>query len=120
MGILGNLIGPISKYDKSLPYTYEARVLIIEGEEEHNTYLSDTICGLIKYLEKNKLKPKEVEIYEIFQKEENLIQTDFYTSKEGDWLKRPELCQLFQEHYAGHIYEGGCSFEDRDCNGIGP
>ncbi len=42
VGILRNLLGPKSKYDKSIPYTYEARVAIIEGAEDYNSYFSDT------------------------------------------------------------------------------
>ncbi len=120
MDMLRKLIGPKSKYDKSLPYTYEARVQIIEGVDEYNFYLSDTICGLIEYLEKNEIKPKEVKIYEVYQSEEKVIQQDLYTTKEGGWLHRPEICQCFSEHYKGHIYKGGCSFMDRERNGIGP
>ena len=36
MSILTKVLGPKSKRDKSLPYTYEARVTIIEGEELYN------------------------------------------------------------------------------------
>lgn len=120
MSVLKKLIGPRSKYDKSLPYTYEARLPIIEGEEECNSYISDTICGLTEYLEKNAIDPEEVKIYEIFQNEEKVIHQDLYTNKAGGWLKKPEMCRSFREHYEGHIYENGCSFEDRDCKGTGP
>lgn len=118
--MLTKLIGPKSKHDKSLPYTYEAKVPIAEGVEIYNFYISDTICGLIEYLEKNEIKPDGVEIYELYLNEENVIQQDLYTTKEGDWLHKPELCRSFKEHYKGHIYEGICSFKDRDRTGIGP
>ena len=120
MRILRELIGPISKYDKTLPYTYEAKVPIIEGIEEYNCYLSDTICGLIEYLEKNKIGPDDARIYEVFQNKEKMIEQCFYTSKEGNWLHKPELCHSLSEHYKGHIYEGRCSFNDRERTGIGP
>ena len=120
MGILTSVLGPKSKRDKSLPYTYEARVPVIEGEDLCNYYLSDTICGLIEYLEKYKIKPDGVEIFEIYQNEENVIPQDFYLTKEGNWLHKPEICQCFKEHYKGHISEGTCSFKDRDRDGIGP
>lgn len=32
MNMLEKFLGPKSKYDKSLPYTYEARIPIFEGE----------------------------------------------------------------------------------------
>jgi hypothetical protein len=108
------MLGPQSKYDRSIPYTYEARVPIIEGEDEYNSYLADTICGLVKCLEQNKIDQNEVTIYEIFEDEEKIIDRSLYVSEEGRWLTKHELCQSFKEHYKGHIFEGGCSFEDRD------
>ena len=56
MSIIEKIIGPRSKYDKSLPYTYMARVPVIEGDEElFSHYFADTICGLIEYLDKNQI-----------------------------------------------------------------
>ena len=120
MSWLTKLIGPRSKHDNSLPYTYEAKVPVAEGVDLYNFYMSDTICGLIKYLEKNEIQPDSVEIYEIYQNKEKVIQQDFYTSEDGDWLHIPELCRSFKEHYKGHIFQGTCSFKDRDRIGIGP
>lgn len=114
MGIIRKIMGPQSKYDKTIPYTYEARVPIIDGDEEFNSYIADTICGLISCLDKHDITPDEVTIYEIFENEEKIIDHQLYVSKEGCWLAKPELCESFKEHYEGHIYEGGCSFEDRD------
>ena len=118
------LFDPKSQHDKNLPYTYEARVPIVEGVDIYNYYVSDSICSLIEFLEKNKIEPNGVEIYELFHKllknEEKMIQHDLYTTKDGDWLHIPELCQSLKEHYKGHIFEGGCSFEGRDRKGIGP
>jgi hypothetical protein len=116
MSIVSKLIGPQSKYDKSIPYTYEARVPVIEGEEAYNSYMADTICGLINCLDKNKIAHDEVTIYEIFEEEEKFIDHNLYVSKEGRWLTKSELCQSFKEHYKGHISDSGCSFEDRDCD----
>ena len=116
MSIVSKLIGPQSKYDKSIPYTYEARVPIFEGDEEYNSYIADTICGLISCLNKKKITPDEVTIYEIFETEEKIIDHNLYVSKESRWLSKSELCQSFKEHYKGHIFEGGCSFEDRECD----
>lgn len=36
MGIIKNFIGPKSKYDQSIPYTYIAKVPIIEGDEDES------------------------------------------------------------------------------------
>jgi predicted TIM-barrel enzyme len=118
--MITKLFGPKSKHDKSLPNTYEAKVPIMEGVDIYNYYMSDTICGLIEYLEKNEIKPDCVEIHELIQNEEKVIQQDFYISKEGDWLHKPELCRCLKDHYKGHISEGKCSFNDRDRKGIGP
>ena len=126
--MLTKLFGQKSQHDESLPYTYEAKVPIMEGVDIYNYYVSDTICGLIEYLEKNEIKPDGIEIYEVFhgevydlfQNEEKVIQQDLYTTKEGDWLHIPELCRSLKEHYKGHVYEGRCSFKDRDRKGIGP
>jgi len=116
--MLTKLIGPKSKYDKSLPYTYAAKVPIAEGVEIYNFYMADTICGLIDYMEKKEIKPDGVEIYEVFQDEENVIPRDLLTTQEGAWLHKPEICRSFKEHYKGHISEGTCSFKDRDREGI--
>ena len=121
MGILDKLLGPKSKRDETLPYTYEARIPIMEGQDLSNSYMSDTICGLIEYLEKNEIKPDDgVEIYEIYQNEEQVIPMEYCVTKEGKWLHKPEICRCFKEHYKGHISEGKCSFKDRDRDGIGP
>jgi len=111
--MVSKLIGPKSKYDKSIPYTYEARVPIIEGDELYNSYIEDTICALVRCLSEHGISPREVTIYEIFEKEEKLVDHHLLVSPEGRWLSRSELCQSFKEHYKGHIFEGGCSFQDR-------
>jgi len=113
MGIIRKMIGPKSKYDESIPYTYEARVPIVEVDNEFNYYIADTICGLIGELIKNSIQPEETEIYEIFREQEKRIDKNLYT-RDGNWITKPELCETFKEHYQGHIWETGCSFEDRD------
>jgi len=120
MGFVDTLLGPRSKYDERLPYTYEARMPIFEGEEECNSYMSDTICGLIKYLAESGIDPLEVEIYEIFTDGEKIIPKELYISEKGVWMRRKEICQSFKDHYDRHIYEGGCAFADRNCKGTGP
>lgn len=120
MGLLGKLFGPKSKYDHSLPYTYEARVRIFEDEDEFKTFVSDTICGLIEHLEQNGVAPDEAEIYEIYLERETAIAASLFTNAEGRWLKRPEICRAFEQHYPGHIRESSCSFEDRERACLGP
>ena len=120
MGIIREVIGPKSKYEKDIPYTYEARIEIIEGSGEYKSYLADTICALVEYLENNDVDPQEVTISEIFNKEEKELEIKYCISNEGKWLSRSELCESFKNRYPGHIDETGCTFEDRDQEVSGP
>ena len=70
MSLLEKILGPKSKYDKSIPYTYEARIRILEGSDEYNCYFSDTICGSVDYLHQNGIRPDEVQIIEVYQQRE--------------------------------------------------
>lgn len=38
MGLVRKIIGPKSKYDKTIPYTYMAKVPIIEGDDDLANY----------------------------------------------------------------------------------
>jgi hypothetical protein len=120
MNLVRKILGPKSKYDQSLPYTYEARVPLVDGEEAYNSYFSDTICGLAEYLEQHAIEPETVRIYEIFKEQESQLGPKLYATADGKWLSRRELCESFKEHYPGHIQNGHCSFEDRDHEGCGP
>lgn len=120
MGILKTFIGPASKYDDDIPYTYEARIRIIESEEEYASYIADTICALVEHLKENHIAPQEVELYEIYRNEEKPLETTFCISSEGTWLARKQLCESFKQHYPGHIDDGGCTFEDRERDVCGP
>lgn len=120
MGLIEKILGPKSKYDKSLPYTYEARVRIIEESEEYNSYLSDTICGLVEYLHRSGVTPGEVQIFEVYQEQEFLIDAQRFTTPDQQWLFKPDICRAFEDHYKGHIHADTCSFHDRDGKGSGP
>lgn len=120
MSLLEKILGPKSKFDKSLPYTYEARVRIFEESEECNSYFSDTICGLVEYLHTNRITPERVQILEIYLKQEFPIEVKYFTTPDGQWLFKPDICRAFEEHYKGHIQDKTCSFKDRDRRGIGP
>ena len=120
MGLIGKILGPKSKYVGSLPYTYEARVRIFEGSEEYNSYLSDTICGLVEYLHQNDINPDEVQIFEVYQQQEFPIDAKRFTAHDNHWLFKPDICRAFEDHYKGHIHADTCSFDDRDCKGSGP
>lgn len=120
MSVLEKILGPKSKYDKSLPYTYEARIRIFEGGEEYNSYFSDTICGLVEYLHQNEIAPEDVKIVEVYQKRESPIDTQLCTTPDHHWLFKPAICRSFEAHYKGHIQDNTCSFKDRSCQGSGP
>jgi len=71
LSVIRKVLGPLSKYDKSLPYTYMAKVPVIEGDEEmFSYYFADTICGLIEYLDQKNIAPAEVELYGLYLKQE--------------------------------------------------
>lgn len=120
MGLLDKILGPKSKYDKSLPYTYEARIRIFEDGDEYKTYFSDTICGLVDHLQRNGIGPEEAELFEIYREHDMLIPSSLLTNADGQWLTKRELCRAFEQHYPGHIREDSCSFEDRERGCLGP
>ncbi|HMM55368.1 MAG TPA: hypothetical protein PKC23_10170 [Candidatus Desulfobacillus sp.] len=120
MGLVARILGPKSKYEKSLPYSYEARVRVFEDGSDPKTYLSDTICGLVEHLERNRVDPAATEIFEIFQERETPIDARRFVGAGGRWMTRPELCRSFEQHYPGHIHATGCSFEDRERGCAGP
>ena len=129
MGIMRKFLGPKSKYDKSLPYTYLAKVPIVEGKDELvSHYFADTICGLVEYLEKRNVPPEDVEIYGLYRKNEIKLDKNICTNSVGNWLLRPEICKVLENHfentkdelYKGHRELEDCSFDDRDRHGEGP
>jgi len=122
MGMVRKIIGPISKYDKTIPFTYMAKVPIVEGNDELATYyFADTICGLVEHLDKNKIEPEEVKLFGCYLKKEIPLDNDPLLTEKGEWLQRPELCRKLEdyfkktmdERYKGHEAHSDCSFDDR-------
>ena len=122
---------PRSKKDRSLPYTYEAWVDILEGkgkEPVYDHYFSDTLCGLVEVLNENELRPEHVILKGLYRGEHIPLDSGLCIDVRGRWLKRPQLCRVLEEHYnhtheecyKGHVEEGHCEFEDRDREGVGP
>lgn len=120
MSFLEKVLGPKSKYCEDLPYTYEARIPSFEDGEEHKSYFSDTICGLIEYLHRKNIAPGEVEIFEIFPQRETPIDHRLLATADQQWLFKPDICRAFGTHYPGHIANESCSFKDRGRHVIGP
>lgn len=131
MGIVETVMGPRSKGNKGLPYTYEAWIDILAGkgrEPIYDHYFSNTICGLIDFLDEKGFVPGEVRIYGVYRGRKTRLETLIFSGNDGQWLKRPDLCLTLEKHYRktrdeayrGHFAEGWCLFEDRDRAGGGP
>ena len=123
------IFGPRSKYDKTLPYTYMAKINELEGDSEvFSNYFADTICGLVEYLDENDIHPEQVELFGVYLKQEIPLDIKYCTTPDGKWLHRPDICRSLEEHYKqtleerykGHTEKDPCSFEDRDRSAIGP
>jgi hypothetical protein len=128
VNILKKVIGPLSKYDKSLPYTYMAKVAAVKSIEGlYSYYFADTICGLIEYLDDHQIPPNDVELYGLYQKQEIPLEKELCLSKTNKWLERPEIChslethykETLEERYKGHVEKEPCLFEDRNRKGRG-
>lgn len=129
MGIIRKILGPKSKYDKSLPYTYLAKAKILEDNDcFYSHYFADTICGLVEYLDGRNILPNEVELYGIYRSNEIKLDKNICLGVDGNWLLRPDICNALQEHfektkdelYQGHTADDICSFDDRERSGEGP
>ena len=120
MDLVTRFIGPKSKYKNDIPYTYEARVSVLDVDGEFNSYISDTICGLVRYLKDNDIEPSTVEIFEVYKTKEKKLEIAYCLSPQGRWLSRSALCKSFREFYPGHIGRTGCTFKDRDKKVAGP
>lgn len=129
MDILHKIIGPKSKYNKTIPYTYMARVEIIpDNKDVYNYYYADTICGLLQYLDDKNITPEQCEIFGVYLKREIPLDIKYCTDENGQWLKKPFICSALEQHfkdtleeiYKGHVVSGLCAFDDRDTQGSGP
>ena len=123
MNLFRKVIGPKSKYDKSIAYAYMAKVYVLENDEDLcRYYYGDTICSLIEHLDENEIQASEVKLYGLFRGEEVFIDPQACTDEQGNWLLKPDLCRSLETHYQetlhkifkGHKEIGECSFEDRE------
>jgi len=128
MSFIKKVVGPLSKYNSSLPYTYMAKVSAVEGIEElYSYYFADTICGLINYLDNHDIGPDSVELFGLYQKKEIPLEKELCLTKDQKWLDRPKICksletqykESLEERYKGHVEKDTCLFEDRDRKGRG-
>lgn len=122
MRMIRKVLGPQSKYDRSIPFTYEARIDVLHGMSdtpEQVSCFSDTVCGLVEYLEDNDVDPDDVELYQIFEEDEMLLKKKYVVSKAGKWMFRPQICKSLKDKFKGHIDETRCDYRDRDRMGEG-
>lgn len=122
LNVLRGFLGPKSKYDPSLPYTYMAKINMLSGSEFEPLYIdcfADTLCGLVEYLKKYEINADEVELFEVTSHEERMIKKELCLNDKNEWLSRPEICHSLEGRYKGHINEKCCSFRDRDRQGEG-
>lgn len=120
MSILRSVLGPKSKYDNRLPYTYEARVTVSGVEGMTESYISDTLCALLERLGDERAGTAEVTILEIRPEGEFPVLLEHCVDADGKWLRRPQACRSFEAHYAGHEKTGRCCYRDRSRATEGP
>jgi len=83
---------------------------------------------LIEYLDKQDIKPDEVQLIGLYLGKEIPLEVEYCTTPHGKWLQPPALCKslerrykkTMEKRYKGHVADGECSFEDRDKEGSGP
>lgn len=119
MNFFETLLGPKSKYDKSIPYIYEARIRVFEGGDEYHSYFADTICSLVEYLHQHDIRPDDVQVIEVYQEHEAPMDVKLFTTPDHQWLLKPDICRSLEHHYQGHIQAHSCSFNDRICQDSG-
>ena len=120
MGILQDALGPKSKYDPRLPYTYEAKVSVAGVPGMTQSFVADTLCGLLERLADEGVGPGEARLREIRPDCEVPILAEHCLNADGEWLQRPEACRMFEKLYAGHERHGRCCYRDRTRAADGP
>jgi len=111
--IFKNRYSWIKKEDPKLPYTYQAKLQVFEGEDDIIiNWFSDTICGICGYLKKRRENPNDITIIECFNGKETIIPKEVYT-KNDKWLPKKELCKAHRR-YGSEGNEECCSFQHRD------
>jgi hypothetical protein len=120
MSILRNVLGPKSKYDGRLPYTYEARVAVEGVPGMTQSWIDDTLCGLLEKLAEEDVSPADATLREVRPDGEVPILVSHCVGPDGKWLVRPAACRVFEEHYAGHEKTGRCCYRDRSRAADGP
>ncbi len=129
MSVMHRFLGPRSKQDRSLPFTYMARVREVEDAPDLSVhYYADTICGLTEYLAEYGIEPERVELFGMYLDRAMHIEKEICLGIDRHWLRRPALCTALEtyyhatleQQYVGHRAEDPCSYADRDRTPTGP
>lgn len=120
MSLLSRILGPESKYDDRLPYTYQATVAVAGVPGMTQSWIDDTLCGLLEKLAEEDVAPSDATLREVRPEGEVPILVEHCVGADGKWLRRPEACRTFEEHYAGHEKTGRCCYRDRSRTADGP
>lgn len=108
------ILGPKSRYIRTLPYAYSARRRIFSDTEDHVWYVADTVCLLIEQLAAAGIHPHDVEMFEVFRHAEIAVERVLFSDEQGQWQMRPVLCTAFADRYPSHPCDGSrCAFKDR-------
>ena len=84
------------------------------------SYVCDTLCGLLERLADEKAQAGEVTIVEVRPEGEFPVLNEHCLDADGKWLRRPAACRAFETHYAGHERTGRCCYRDRSREADGP
>ena len=131
MGILRNWLGPGSKYERDIPYGFEAQADALDGHGRTpalQTYYCDTLCGLVELLAAHEIRSDEVEIFAVCRDGSPALECAILCDELGGWLQRPALCRALESYYResgdaryrGHLEQGRCRYADRERRGMGP
>ncbi len=130
MQLIKKILGPKSKYDRTLPFTYYAITNQEFGHAEfEQQFFADTICGLVSYLEEKNIAPEVVNLYGAYvDGNDKPLAVESCLDNNGKWLGRPDICSSMEacykktknDCYRGHRRKGRCNFDDRNRAGSGP
>lgn len=110
---------------------FEAHVDALRGQGSEpidQPYFFDTICGLVRVMIDEGIKPSEVRLYGVYRKGLIPLEVERCVGDDGEWITPPQRCheleayyhETMDERYRGHVEHGECMYVDRDQTGIGP
>lgn len=112
MSVFERLFG--SKYDKNLPYAYQAKKQVVEGYDDiTHDWFSDSLCALCNHLRKLGEEPKSIVIYECFRGCDKELAKEAYACSDGKWLEKRNLC-MAHCRFGTVKSSSNCGFLDRD------